>query len=122
MTKTSPFIDIPIVFISALTKQRIFDAIKIAMEVNERRNHKIPTKKLNDLLLPIIEQKPPPSTKGKYVKIKFCRQLPTKYPQFAFYCNLPQYIKDPYKRFLENQIRKHYNFAGVPIDVFIRKK
>jgi GTP-binding protein len=122
MTKTSPFIDIPIIFISALTKQRIFDAIKIAMEVNERRNTKIPTKKLNDLLLPIIDQKPPPSTKGKYVKIKFCRQLPTKYPQFTFYCNLPQYIKDPYKRFLENQIRKHYNFTGVPIDVFIRKK
>ena len=109
-------------FISALTKQRIFDAIKIAMEVNERRNYKIPTKKLNDTLLPIIEHTPPPSTKGKYVKIKFCRQLPTKYPQFAFYCNLPQYIKDPYKRFLENQIRKNYNFTGVPIDVFLRKK
>ena len=122
MSKTSPFIDIPIVFISALTKQRIFDAIKIAMEVNERRNYKIPTKKLNDILFPIIEHTPPPSTKGKYVKIKFCRQLPTKYPQFAFYCNLPQYIKDPYKRFLENQIRKNYNFKGVPIDVFLRKK
>ena len=122
MTKTSPFIDIPIVFISTLTKQRIFDAIKIAMEVNERRNHKVPTKKLNDYLLPIIEDKPPPSLKGKYVKIKFCRQLPTKYPQFAFYCNLPQYVKDPYKRFLENQIRKQYNFTGVPIDIFLRKK
>ena len=122
MSKTSPFIDIPIVFISALTKQRIFDAIKIAMEVNERRNYKIPTKKLNDILLPIIEHTPPPSTQGKYVKIKFCRQLPTKYPQFAFYCNLPQYIKDPYKRFLENQIRKNYNFTGVPIDIFLRKK
>ena len=76
----------------------------------------------NDLILPIIEQKPPPSTKGKYVKIKFCRQLPTKYPQFAFYCNLPQYIKEPYKRFLENQIRKNYDFSGVPIDIFLRKK
>ena len=120
--KTSPFTDIPIVFISALTKQRIFDAIKIAMEVNQRRENKIPTKKLNDIILPIIEQKPPPSTKGKFIKIKFCRQLPTKYPQFAFYCNLPQYIKDPYKRFLENQIRKNFNFYGVPIDIFLRKK
>ena len=120
--KTSPFTDIPILFISALTKQRIFDAIKIAMEVNQRRETKIPTKKLNDIILPIIEQKPPPSTKGKFIKIKFCRQLPTKYPQFAFYCNLPQYIKDPYKRFLENQIRKNFNFFGVPIDIFLRKK
>ena len=120
--KTSPFTDIPIVFISALTKQRIFDSIKIAMEVNQRRETKIPTKKLNDIILPIIEQKPPPSTKGKFIKIKFCRQLPTKYPQFAFYCNLPQYIKDPYKRFLENQIRKNFNFFGVPIDIFLRKK
>ena len=120
--KISPLTDIPIVFISALTKQRIFDAIKIAMEVNQRRENKIPTKKLNDVILPIIEQKPPPSTKGKFIKIKFCRQLPTKYPQFAFYCNLPQYIKDPYKRFLENQIRKNFNFFGVPIDIFLRKK
>ena len=122
ISKTSPFTDIPIVFISALTKQRIFDAIKIAMEVNQRREYKIPTKKLNDFILPIIEQKPPPSTKGKYIKIKFCRQLPTKYPQFAFYCNLPQYIKDPYKRFIENQLRKNFNFSGVPIDIFLRKK
>ena len=110
ISKTSPFTDIPIVFISALTKQRIFDAIKIAMEVNQRREYKIPTKKLNDFILPIIEQKPPPSTKGKYIKIKFCRQLPTKYPQFAFYCNLPQYIKDPYKRFLEKPIEKKFQF------------
>jgi GTP-binding protein len=122
ISKTSPFTDIPIVFISALTKQRIFDAIRIAMEVNQRREYKIPTKKLNDFILPIIEQKPPPSTKGKYIKIKFCRQLPTKYPQFAFYCNLPQYIKDHYKRFLENQLRKNFNFLGVPIDIFLRKK
>tara|TARA_B100000575_G_scaffold294673_1_gene313046 strand:- start:19510 stop:20811 length:1302 start_codon:yes stop_codon:yes gene_type:complete len=122
IAKTSPFSDIPVIFISALTKQRIFDSIKIAMEVNERRSQKLSTKKLNDYILPIIEEKPPPSIKGKYVKIKFCRQLPTKYPQFAFYCNLPQYVKDPYKRFLENQIRKHYNFTGVPIDIFLRKK
>jgi len=121
-SRTSPFIDIPIVFISALTKQRIFDAIKVAMDVNEKRATKIPTKKLNDFILRIIEEKPPPSTKGKFIKIKFCRQLPTKYPQFAFYCNLPQYIKDPYKRFLENQLRKKYDFSGVPIDIFLRKK
>lgn len=121
-SKTSPFIDFPIIFISALTKQRIFDSIKIAMEVNEKRSIKIPTKQLNDFILPIVEEKPPPSLKGKFIKIKFCRQLPTKYPQFAFYCNLPQYIKDPYKRFLENQIRKKYDFSGVPIDIFLRKK
>ena len=121
-SKISPFVNVPIVFISALTKQRIFDAINIAMEVTQRRNHKIPTKKLNDFILPIIEKKPPPSTKGKFIKIKFCRQLPTKYPQFAFYCNLPQYIKEPYKRFLENQLRNNYNFLGVPIDIFLRKK
>ena len=121
-SKTSPFIDFPIIFISALTKQRIFDSIKIAMEVNEKRSIKIPTKQLNDFILPIVEEKPPPSLKGKFIKIKFCRQLPTKYPQFAFYCNLPQYIKDPYKRFLENQIRKKYDFSGVPIDIFFRKK
>ncbi|MEK9756094.1 MAG: ribosome biogenesis GTPase Der [Bacteroidota bacterium] len=121
-SKTSPFIDLPIVFISALTKQRIFDAIKVAMDVNEKRATKIPTKKLNDFILPIIEEKPPPSTKGKFIKIKFCRQLPTKYPQFAFYCNLPQYIKDPYKRFLENQLRKKFDFSGIPIDIFLRKK
>ena len=120
--KTSPFIDIPIVFISSTQKQRIFDAIKIAMEVYEKRKQKIPTKKLNDYILPIIEKTPPPSNKGKYIKIKFSRQLPTPYPQFAFYCNLPQYIKDPYKRFLENQLRKEYDLKGVPIDIFFRKK
>ncbi len=120
--KTSPFVDIPIVFISSTEKQRIFDAIKIAMEVYEKRKQKIPTKKLNDYILPIIEKTPPPSNKGKYIKIKFARQLPTPYPQFTFYCNLPQYIKDSYKRFLENQIRKEYDLTGVPIDIFFRKK
>ena len=120
--KTAPFVDIPIVFISSIEKQRIFDAIKIAMKVYERRKQKIPTKKLNDYILPIIEKTPPPSNKGKYIKIKFSRQLPTIYPQFAFYCNLPQYIKEPYKRFLENQLRKEYDLKGVPIDIYFRKK
>ena len=92
------------------------------MEVYENRKRRIPTRKLNDLLLPIIEKNPPPATKGKYVKIKFITQLPTAYPQFAFFCNLPQYVKDPYKRFLENQLRKHFDFTGVPMDIFMRKK
>ena len=120
--KTAPFVDIPIVFISSTEKQRVFDAIKKAMEVYDKRKQKIPTKKLNDYILPIIEKTPPPSNKGKYIKIKFSRQLPTPYPQFAFYCNLPQYIKEAYKRFIENQLRKEYDFKGVPIDIFFRKK
>ena len=120
--KTAPFVDIPIVFISSTEKQRVFDAIKKAMEVYDKRKQKIPTKKLNDYILPIIEKTPPPSNKGKYIKIKFSRQLPTPYPQFAFYCNLPQYIKEAYKRFLENQLRKEYDFKGVPIDIYFRKK
>ena len=117
-----PFIDVPIVFISALTKQRIFKAIETAMLVYKNRKQNIITRKFNDSLLPIIQKTPPPSFKGKYVKIKFCTQLPSSYPQFAFFCNLPQYIKDPYKRFLENKIREIYNFSGVPISIFFRKK
>ncbi|MAU63157.1 MAG: ribosome biogenesis GTPase Der [Flavobacteriaceae bacterium] len=117
-----PFVDVPIVFISALTKQRIFKAIETAMLVYKNRKQNIITRKFNDLLLPIIQKTPPPSYKGKYVKIKFCTQLPSSYPQFAFFCNLPQYIKDPYKRFLENKIREIYNFSGVPISIFFRKK
>jgi GTP-binding protein len=117
-----PFTDVPIIFISALNKQRVFKAIETAMEVYENRKRKIVTRKLNDALLEIIEATPPPAIKGKYVKIKFCTQLPTPYPQFAFFCNLPQYVKDSYKRFLENKIRELYNFSGVPISIFIRKK
>ena len=117
-----PFDDVPILFISVLTKQRIFKAIETAVEVYKNRSRKVKTREFNDVMLPIIEKTPPPAYKGKYVKIKFCTQLPTPYPQFAFFCNLPQYIRDPYKRFLENQIRKQYNFSGVPIRVFIRKK
>ena len=117
-----PFTDVPIIFVSVLTKQRIFKAIETAVEVYQNRSKKIQTRKFNDTMLPIIENSPPPAYKGKYVKVKFCTQLPTPYPQFAFFCNLPQYVRDPYKRFLENKIREHFNFEGVPITVFMRKK
>ncbi len=117
-----PFTDVPIVFISALTKQRIYKAIETAVEVYKNRSKRIPTRKLNDVLLPIIEQTPPPAYKGKYVKIKYITQLPTPYPQFAFFCNLPQYVREPYKRFLENKLREHFDFHGVPVTIFMRKK
>ncbi len=117
-----PFTDVPILFISVLTKQRIYKAIETAVEVYQNRSKKIQTRKFNDIMLPIIENNPPPAYKGKYVKIKFCTQLPTPYPQFAFFCNLPQYVRDPYKRFLENKLREHFDFTGVPISVFMRKK
>ena len=117
-----PFTDVPILFISVLTKQRIYKAIETAVEVYKNRSKKIQTRKLNDVLLPIIENTPPPAYKGKYVKIKFITQLPTLYPQFAFFCNLPQYVRDPYKRFLENKLRENFDFSGVPITIFMRKK
>ena len=120
--KIVPFTDVPIVFISALSKQRIFKAIETGVTVFKNRSNRIATRKLNNVLLPIIENQPPPAFKGKYVKIKFCTQLPTTHPQFAFFCNLPQYVKDPYKRFLEKKIREIYNFKGVPIQLFFRKK
>ena len=118
----SPFTDVPIVFISVKNKQRVLKALETAVAVFENRSRRIPTSKLNDIMLPIIESRPPPSLKGKYVKIKFCTQLPTNYPQFAFFCNLPQYVKDPYKRFIENQLREHFEFTGVPMSIFMRKK
>ena len=117
-----PFTDVPIVFISVLTKQRVFKAIETAVKVFENRSKKIKTREFNDVMLPIIEKNPPPAYKGKYVKIKFCMQLPTPHPQFAFFCNLPQYVRDPYKRFLENKLRQEFDFEGVPIDIFFRKK
>ena len=117
-----PFTDVPIVFISALTKQRVYKAIETAVEVYKGRSERIPTSKLNEIMLPIIENTPPPAIKGKYVKIKFCTQLPTPTPQFAFFANLPQYVKEPYKRFIENQLRNHFNFTGVPITIYFRKK
>ena len=116
------FSDVPILFISALTKQRILKAVETAMEVYENRKKKIKTSKLNEVMLPIFENTPPPALKGKYIKIKYCVQLPTPSPQFVFFCNLPQYVKDPYKRFTENQLRKEFCFTGVPIEVYFRQK
>ena len=118
----APFTDVPILFISALTKQRLLKALEIAIKVYEDRKARISTSKLNDVMLPIIEQNPPPATKGKYIRIKFCTQLPTKTPTFAFFANLPQYIKEPYKRYLENKLRENFNFSGVPLQIFFRKK
>jgi len=117
-----PFTDVPIVFISVLTKQRVFKAIETAVEVFKNRSKKIKTSELNDIMLPVIENYPPPAWKGKYVKIKFCMQLPTPQPQFAFFCNLPQYVREPYKRYLENQLREKFDFTGVPVSVYFRKK
>ena len=117
-----PFTDVPIIFISAMTKQRIFKAIETAVGVYKNRSKRIKTSQLNDDLLPIIQRTPPPALKGKYVKIKYVMQLPTPQPQFAFFCNLPQYVKEPYKRFLENKLRSIYDFCGVPINIFMRKK
>jgi GTP-binding protein len=117
-----PFTDVPMVFISVLTKQRVFKAIETAVEVFKNRSKKIKTSELNDTMLPIIENYPPPAWKGKYVKIKFCMQLPTPQPQFAFFCNLPQYVREPYKRYLENQLREKYDFSGVPISIYFRNK
>ena len=116
------FSDVPILFISALTKQRILKAVETAMEVYENRKKKIKTSKLNEVMLHIFENTPPPALKGKYIKIKYCVQLPTPSPQFVFFCNLPQYVKDPYKRFTENQLRKEFGFTGVPIEVYFRQK
>jgi GTP-binding protein len=120
--KFAPVTDIPIVFTSALTKQRILKILEEAMNVFENRRKRIPTSQLNEFLLETIENYPPPAIKGKYVKIKYITQLPSYIPTFIFFCNLPQYIKDPYKRFLENKIRTNFNFTGVPIQLFFRQK
>ena len=117
-----PFTDVPILFVSVLTKQRIFKAIETAVEVFERRKNRISTSKLNDTMLDIIERNPPPANKGKFVKIKYCMQLPTPTPQFVFFCNLPQYVKEAYKRFLENKMRDIFDFHGVPIIIYFRQK
>jgi len=113
---------VPIVFTSVLEKQRIFKAIETAIEVNDNRNRKISTSKVNDEMLPEIEHYPPPAIKGKYIKIKYITQLPTVTPSFAFFCNLPQYVKSPYKRFLENKLRSKFDLKGVPVRIFLRKK
>ena len=120
--KTSPFTDYPVLFISAINKQRIHKVINEAMRVHNNRMQKISTSSLNNYLLPLIEKNPPPSNKGKYIKIKYISQLPTFYPSFAFFCNHPQYIKEPYKRYLENRLREKFEFSGVPIKIFFRKK
>lgn len=120
--KIGYFTDIPVLFISALNKQRILKAVEVAMEVYEVRKKKIKTSKLNEIMLPIFEKTPPPALKGKYVKIKYCVQLPTPSPQFVFFCNLPQYVKEAYKRFTENQLRKQFGFTGVPIEIYFRQK
>ncbi len=120
--KLAPFSDVPIVFTSVVEKQRIYKSIEAAAHVYKNKIKKIPTSKLNDVLLPIIESFPPPAVKGKYVKIKYITQINGSSPMFAFFCNLPQYIKEPYKRFLENKIREHFDFTGVPIQIFFRQK
>jgi GTP-binding protein len=121
-SRTAPFTDIPIIFTSVLTKQRIFKAMETARQVYENKNRQVSTSKLNELLLPIIQATPPPQAKGKHVKIKYITQLKTHYPTFAFFCNMPQYIKEPYARFLENKLRENFNFNGVPIQLFFRQK
>ena len=118
----APFTDVPIIFISALTKQRIYKAIEKAVEVYNNRSQRVKTSELNDYMLPIIEATPPPAIKGKYIKIKYCMQLPTELPQFVFFANLPQYVKDPYRRFIENKLRERFNFEGVPLDIYFRQK
>ena len=118
----APYNDVPIIFTSTITKQRIHKALETAMEVFTNRTKKIPTSKLNDVMLEVIQQTPPPANKGKYIKIKFVQQLPTHAPAFAFFCNLPQYLTEAYRRFLENRIREIFDFKGVPIKIFFRKK
>ena len=121
--RMAPFVDFPIIFASAVTKQRIFKVLETAQRVYENRKARVGTTKLNEVMLPLIEAFPPPSIKGKFIKIKYCAQLPdTQIPSFVFYANLPQYIKEPYKRFLENKIRENWEMTGSPINIFIRQK
>ena len=120
--RLAPFNDIPIIFTSALNKQRILDVLQTAIRVYESRSRRISTSEFNDYMLPIIEETPPPSTKGKYIRIKYAMQLPTPTPQFVFFCNLPQYIRENYRRFLENHLREHWDFSGVPIQIYFRQK
>lgn len=120
--RLEPFTDVPIIFTSALTKQRVHKAVETAVQVYENLSTRIPTSELNEVMLPIIERNPPPATKGKFVRIKYCMQLPTRKTAFAFYCNLPQYVKDPYKRYIENRLREQFDLSGIPILLFFRKK
>ena len=122
LEKIAPFTDVPILFISAINKQRIHQVLEKSIEVYQHRKKKIPTSQLNEYMLEAIQQYPPPAVKGKYIKIKYVTQLPTPTPSFAFFCNLPQYVKEPYKRYLENKLREKFVFTGVPIQIFLRKK
>jgi GTP-binding protein len=120
--KIAPFRDVPIVFISAIEKQRIHKAIDEILEVYENTQRKIPTSKLNEVMLDEIEKYQPPSYRGEYIRIKFVTQLPTRVPSFAFFCNHPDFVKQPYKNYLENRLRENFKFTGVPINIFMRKK
>lgn len=120
--KLAPFNDVPVLFISALTKQRVFKAVETAMQVYKNRRQKISTAKLNEVMLAAIDNYPPPTVKGKYIRIKYVTQLPTPSPQFAFFCNLPQYIRDPYRRYLENKMRENFELQGVPVQIYFREK
>lgn len=122
LERLAPDNDVPVVFTSVINKQRIYKVLEQVRDVYENRSRRIPTSELNDVLMPVLKQTPPPVYKGKMVKIKYATQLPIKYPAFVFFCNLPQYVKDPYKRFVENQLRKNWNFSGVPVKVFFREK
>ena len=122
LEKIMPFQDVPVIFISAIEQQRVLKMLDTGMDVYHNKKRRIPTSRLNETMLPAIETSPPPSIKGKFIKIKYVTQLPTHTPTFAFFCNLPQYVKEPYKRYLENQLRKNFNFHGVPIRIFLRKK
>ena len=120
--RLAPSDDIPVIFTSVTNKQRIMNVLDAVQAVYDNYSRKIPTARLNDVMLPIVEETPPPAWKGKYVKIKYVTQLPTRFPSFAFFCNLPQYVKDPYKRFLENQLRENFDFCGCPVQIYIRQK
>jgi GTP-binding protein len=121
-SRIAPYTDVPIIFTSVVTKQRLQKVLDTAVEVNQNRTRRIPTHQLNEIMLQIINAYPPPAVKGKYIKIKYVTQLPTLAPSFVFFCNLPQYIREPYKRYLENKLRETFHFTGVPIQLFFRNK
>tara|TARA_B100000614_G_C14557089_1_gene495899 strand:- start:2156 stop:3460 length:1305 start_codon:yes stop_codon:yes gene_type:complete len=120
--KISPFSDVPISFVSVKNKQRLIKSLQTAVRVHKNRLNRISSRKLNDIILPIIEKNPPPSFKGKFIKIKFCKQLKAKSPKFSFFCNFPKYVKEPYRRFLENKLRENFDFFGVPIQIIFKEK
>ena len=120
--KISPFTDVPISFVSVKNKQRLIKSLETAVRIHKNRLSRISSRKLNDIILPIIEKNPPPSFKGKFIKIKFCKQLKAKSPKFSFFCNFPKYVKEPYRRFLENKLRENFDFFGVPIQIIFKEK